>query len=92
MQELRARLRETEEILEAGVEVEDAEVMAARYVDAATTTAGGAQAEPGGSGDTTDEDIDQAVKVGKCTGSCLPYDGLYVVRARWLIFAWSVDE
>lgn len=92
MQALRARLRETEEMLEAGLEVEDAELMAARYVDAATATAGGAQAGSGGSGDATDEEIDQAVKVGKCTGFCRPYGGLYVCQALWLIFAWSVDE
>lgn len=82
MQELQARLRETEGIVEAGLDIDEAELLVARYVDAVAAAAGAAQARSGGAGDTADEEIEEVVKVGyiyiffSCTGSCLSY-GIY---------------
>lgn len=64
MQELQARLRETEGIVEAGLDIDEAELLVARYVDAVAAAAGAAQARSGGAGDTADEEIEEVVKVG----------------------------
>lgn len=64
MQELQARLRETERIVEAGLDIEEAELLVARYVDAVAAAAEAAQAGSGGAGDAADEEIEEAVKVG----------------------------
>lgn len=64
MQKLRALLREPEGIVENGVDMEDAELMVARYIDAVAATAGAGQAGVGGAGHATDEEIEGVVKVG----------------------------
>lgn len=61
-EELQARLRETEGIVEAGLDIDEAELLVARYVDAVAAAAGAAQARSGGAGDTADEEIEEVVK------------------------------
>lgn len=86
-QELRARLREAEEVIEAGVDMEDAELMVARYVEYAT-----AAAAAGGSGASIhaeDEEIEQAVKVGKCAGSGGNFFQLLRPSASFFCLHWA---